>query len=318
MRRLLVCANPAASGFTGGLHREVLARLRAEFDVESEWPKTPADTRRVSAQAAAEGFDVVVAMGGDGVVHHVVDGLAGSETSLGIVPAGTTNVLARLIGIPNNARRAVDLIAGPTRPRPVPTAALTLASASGVEHRRATFSTGMGFDAEVVEVAEQEPFRKYRFGGVHYARSAATVVWNNFADREPTVTVTDGTRSATAVAVLVQLHEKYTYFGRVPLGFGAHTPGTATVLVATELPRRRIAPLLIGTATGRDLQKIDGVEVWEQVTSLTMTADAQDVAAQADGELLGMPSSMVIEVDPTALRVIAPAPGKRRFTPSES
>ena len=320
MRRLLLCANPAASGFTGGLHREVLARFRSYFDVESEWPKTPHDTRALSASAARDGVDVVVAMGGDGVVHHVANGIVGrqaeSATALGIVPAGTTNVLARLVGIPSSPRAAAELICGPTQARPIPSARMTVAHADGtVDQRRATFNTGMGFDAEVVEVAEQEPYRKYRFGGLHYARSAASVVWNDFSDRAATLNVATSENTAEAVAVLVQLHSKYTYFGRLPLRFGTHTPGTATVLVARELPRKRIASLLVGTAIRRDLTRLDGIEVWEGVEELTVTSPDARTAAQADGELLGTPTSLTVTIEPEHLRVVAPPRrGGRRWS----
>ena len=131
MPRLLLCANPAASGFTGGLHREVLARFRDTFDVHSEWPRTPADTRTLSSEAANDSIDVVVAMGGDGVVHHVANGIGGSDVALGIIPAGTTNVLARLLGVPAKPRKAADLICSGTSPRPTPTAALSLTHQDG-------------------------------------------------------------------------------------------------------------------------------------------------------------------------------------------
>ena len=313
MRRLLLCANPTASGFTGGLHREVLTRFRAEFQVDSEWPKTPTDTRNLSVSAAADGVDVVVAMGGDGVVHHVANGIGGTATALGIIPAGTTNVLARLVGVPSQNKKAADLICGPTPSRPIPSAHLSIRHKDGsVNQRRATFSTGLGFDAEVVEVAEQEPYRKYRFGGIHYARSAASVVWNDFVDRVATLNVTSGDRTAHAVAVLVQLHNQYTYFGRMPLRFGTHRPGKATVLVAKDLSRKRIASLLVGTAARRDLTGIDGIEVWEDVDQLHLISEDASTSAQADGELLGKPESMTITMEPDRLQIIAPRDQKRR------
>lgn len=314
MRRLLLCANPAASGFTGGLHREVLARFRAGFDVEAEWPKTPDDTRRMSSEAAADGVDVVVAMGGDGVVHHVANGVGGSHSALGIIPAGTTNVLARLVGVPKRPRAAADLICEQSDPRAIPSARLTLTTASGTEHRRATFAAGMGLDAEVVEVAEQEPFRKYSFGGIHYARSAAGVLWSEIPGREPELQVSDGERTARAIAVLVQLHEQYTYFGRMPLKFGTYERGAATVLIVTELPRRRIASVFGSAAIGRDLNRIKGIEVWDSVTEVTISSSGV-IPAQADGELLGTPGTLTVSADPDALHIIAaqPSPRSGRF-----
>ena len=98
-RRLVLVANPAASQFTGGMHRDVLARLRSEFDVTAEWPGSAEAVTDVAAHAASDGVDVVVAMGGDGVVNRVVNGIATTTTALGIIPVGTTNVLAAILGV---------------------------------------------------------------------------------------------------------------------------------------------------------------------------------------------------------------------------
>jgi YegS/Rv2252/BmrU family lipid kinase len=64
---------------------------------------TPADSPALTAkayQAAQEGFDAVIAAGGDGTLHHIANGLAGTQTALGILPCGTANDLARSLGLP--------------------------------------------------------------------------------------------------------------------------------------------------------------------------------------------------------------------------
>ena len=307
MKRVLLCANPAASGFTGGLHRAVLSRLRQHFEVEAEWPKTAADTRAVSAVAATEGFDLVVAMGGDGVVHHVVNGIGGTDTPLGIIPVGTTNVLARLFRLPTGAIGATNFICTRPTPRPAPVAMLTMDHGdNGVESRLATFACGMGFDAAVVRRAEQEPHRKYRLAGLHYAGSAASVAWNEYGRRDPDLLVTAQGRSVSAVAVFVRLYDRYTYFGRVPVRYGAHTPDTLGVLVAHSMSRRRIPQVLWRAVTGRDLAKVDGFEVWTGLSSADVIAAPSGVAAQADGELLGSPRRLSVAIRPNHLRVLRP------------
>jgi len=311
MARILLCTNPSASGFTGGLHRSVVARLRESYEVETEWPATTAEARSISAAAAADRFDVVVAMGGDGVVHHIANGLAGTGTALGIIPAGTTNVLARILGLPRKPRAATEFICGGPPVATVPTAMLTLDHGeSGVESRLATFSCGAGFDAAVVERAEQEPHRKYRFSGLHYARSATSVAWSGFAERAPDLAVTTRDRSAEAVAVFVSLYDRYTYFGRIPVGFGAHEPGTLSVLVARELPRRRLVPILRRVVTGAGLSGAEGFELWSGVTSVEVSAPG-GFPAQADGELLRSPVKLSVAARPDHLRVLKPAPAEQ-------
>lgn len=315
MKRLLLCANPSASGFTGGRHRAVISELSRHFEVTNEWPQTAADTRAAAAAAAAEGYDLVVAMGGDGVVHHVAHGVGGTPAALGIIPAGTANVFARVLGIPTRPEAATAALCAQPRPRPMTAGVLTLDHAPGrVESRVAAFATGMGFDAEAVRRAEREPYRKYRFGHLHYARAALGAIWEGYAGRPPRLRVRTPDREAEAVAALVQLRDRYTFFGRMPLRLGNRAPETATVAVFRALPRRRIGTVLFRAAARRDLDRMEGVEIWEGVTSLTITRLAEESAdedgpppAQADGELLGTPRKLSLAVQPGYLRVIRPA-----------
>ncbi|MDE0169468.1 MAG: diacylglycerol kinase family protein [bacterium] len=307
MKRILLCANPAASGFTGGLHRAVVSRLRRNFDVEAEWPRSAADTRAVSAAAQADGFELVVAMGGDGMVHHVANGIGGTGTPLGIVPVGTTNVLARLLGIPSRATKAADLICSRPPPRPAPAAMLAMDhGGGGMETRLATFACGAGFDAAVVQRAEQEPYRKYRLAGLHFARSAAALAWSDFAGRPAGLVVRSGDRAVSAVAVFVRLYDRYTYFGRVPVRFGARVPDTLGVLVARSMSRRRIPSILGHAMVGRDIGKVDGFEAWSGVSALEVSAPSTGFPAQADGELLGSGRSLSVSIQPNYLRVLMP------------
>lgn len=308
MERILLCANPAASGFTGGIHRAVVARLRREFDVHTEWPKTAAEARATSAAAAAEGFDLVVAMGGDGVVHHVANGIGGPSIPLGIIPVGTTNVLARLARIPGKPLRAADFICMRPAPRSAPAAVLTLDHGDGrVESRLATFSFGMGFDAAVVQRAEQEPYRKYRLAAVHYATSAAAVAWSEYAGREAGIEVEFQGRSSPAVAVFVRVYQNYTYFGPVPVGFGPPEPDVPAALVARSLKRRQIPSILWRAAVRADLGKVEGFEVLRGVSSLAMMARSGDILAQADGELLGSPRRVSVAMHANRLELLAPS-----------
>ena len=68
------------------------------------------DAVRLAREAAECGVDAVVALGGDGTVNEVVNGLSGHETPLGIIPLGTANDFARQAGIPLDADHAMDII----------------------------------------------------------------------------------------------------------------------------------------------------------------------------------------------------------------
>jgi diacylglycerol kinase family enzyme len=306
MDRAVLIANPGASQFTGGLHRTAVRELRRRFDVDPIWPHDADDARRLAGEAAREGASVVVAMGGDGIVHHVAQGVIGTEASLGIVPAGTTNVVARLLGIPSRPQAAVRLLAR----EPVETLRTAVVETAldldGVTLRRsAVFSVGAGVDAEVVEAADQEPYRKYRFGSVHYARTALGVVWRDFRGRRPDVTVAAGSHLATGLGFMAQFRDVYTYFGRVPLRLSPAPPDPMHVLVPESIRMRRVLAILRGAVGGSGLGGVAGFSVWENVGRIRFTAESP-VLVQADGELLGRATEGTVVHRPDALAVLVP------------
>src|SRR5271168_4999992 len=85
----LVIVNPASGGGRA---------LRAEGDVAS----------LLAARAAADGFRVVVALGGDGAFHHLVEGVRGTDVVAGFFPAGNGNDIARSLGIPRDPVEAAN------------------------------------------------------------------------------------------------------------------------------------------------------------------------------------------------------------------
>ena len=120
-RKTIVIYNP----FAGKLGARGLKRLS---DAAKSCAKTGHDTwlfpRRVPARRApsraasiAEGADLILAAGGDGTINEIAEGMAGSDVPLGILPAGTANVLANEMGIGSSLERAAARLpnAFPTR-----------------------------------------------------------------------------------------------------------------------------------------------------------------------------------------------------------
>jgi diacylglycerol kinase family enzyme len=307
MQRVVVIANPVASQFTGGSHRDVMALLNSKYEVEALWPGSAPEATAAAEQAVAEDAGIVVAMGGDGMVHHVAQGLVGTETALGIVPAGTTNVVARLFGIPSKHTKAVRLITEGTPPRRVGTARLTLDRGNTETVHHSVFAAGLGLDAEVVRVADEDPYRKYRFGSMHYARSALGVGFKDYPSVKPHVTVTSDNHTAVVNTALVQFREVYTFLGKIGLRFDDTVPDPMAVLLLDRLKRRRIPNIFFSAVAHRDLARIKGFEVWDSVESLKFAADPP-VAVQADGEGLGLADGGSVDWAPDSLHLIAGRP----------
>jgi diacylglycerol kinase family enzyme len=315
MRRLILVANPIASGFTASLHREVMEVLTGPFHVTSMWPGTSGEARTVAAEAAEAGYDVVAAMGGDGVVHQVAAGLTGTDTALGIIPVGTTNVLARLTGTPERAGDAAVSLTTSVRTRPIKVAGIETDSPLGSRKEVVTFAAGVGFDAAVVQHAERTPLSKVSFGGLHYARSAARVLLADYRTRRPHLRIRGGHRSADAVAVLVQLRDRFTFFGPLGLQLGGPNRSGPVAVVVKRLTTPRTMRLALRAARSLPLDTVPGVEVWTDIETLSIEADP-GAWVEADGELLGKASRVQLAIEPEPLLLVDQSGliRKRRFS----
>src|SRR5919112_5742590 len=107
-KRMLVIVNPYASTVSDRLKNLVVYALQGRYEVEAIDTQAKAHATELCREAAEEGYDVVVAFGGDGTVNEAANGLAGSSTALGCLPGGATNVYCRMLGIPNDIVDATE------------------------------------------------------------------------------------------------------------------------------------------------------------------------------------------------------------------
>jgi diacylglycerol kinase family enzyme len=303
MEKAVVIANPAASQFTGGSHRDVMAILNKKFDVSAIWPASGAEASEASAHSVEDGASLVVAMGGDGMVHHVAQGLINTAVPLGVIPVGTTNVVSRLLHLPSNPTKAARLLTAPSPPVMTGTAELVLHRGATVSTHHSLFACGLGLDADVVIRADQDPYKKYRFGSIHYASTAFGVAFRSFPKRRPHVAVASEDRSSFVSAAVFQFRDVYTYFGRLPLTLSAVKPDPMTALLIERLRRRRVPSIAARVIARRDLEAIPEIEIWEGVEELKAEADPP-VAVQADGESLGMADRVTVTWVPDSLMLI--------------
>ncbi len=155
--RVVLLVNPEAGMRPAAIER-IEAALRAGGATVETVPTTRrGDGIRIARRAAEAGADVLLACGGDGTLNEAVNGLAGTETALAVLPAGTVNVWAREIGIPLDPVRAVDLLWRGERRR------VDLGRANG---RYFLLMASIGFDAAAAgQVTRPE---KRRWGALAY------------------------------------------------------------------------------------------------------------------------------------------------------
>ncbi len=160
--RACVIFNPAARGNKAWRFRRHLDEIGGQSALKAT--AAPGDARRLAAEAVNDGFDLVVAAGGDGTVNEVVNGLGDApdgftRAHLGVLPLGTVNVFARELKIPLRIDRAWDVLQRGRKTRiDLPCAEF---SANG-SHRKQYFVqlAGAGLDARAIELVDWEHKKK--------------------------------------------------------------------------------------------------------------------------------------------------------------
>lgn len=154
--RICVIFNPVAKGEKAGRFRRHLDLIARESTLKQT--SAPDSAAALAAQAVREGFDVVVAAGGDGTLNEVLNGISQEpggwdKTRLGILPLGTVNVFARELGIPLGASRAWEAIRRGREAR-IDVASVEFAGRQGKQTRYFAQMAGAGLDARAIELVD--------------------------------------------------------------------------------------------------------------------------------------------------------------------
>ena len=121
-RRMLIIVNPYASTVSDQAAPPRLYALQGRFEVDAVDTEARGHATVLCREAAHEGYDVVVAFGGDGTVNEAANGLLGSPTPLTCLPGGSANVFGKMLGIPGELVDATEhllALADDWRPRRV-------------------------------------------------------------------------------------------------------------------------------------------------------------------------------------------------------
>jgi diacylglycerol kinase (ATP) len=290
-RRLLVIHNPMAGRRARGkLERWLAALKRLGATVTLAETAAPRHAIELARAADPARFDGVAVAGGDGTINEAVNGLAGSELPLALLPLGTANVLANELDLPRNLDRLAELAAfAPARPiRP----GEILAEGQN-EPWRFLLMAGIGFDAEVVEHLDLG--LKRRLGKGAYALESL----RQLARHEPRrfATRLDGSAIEPASLVVARAHF---YGGRFVLAPKARLE--APLLYAVQFPGpSRIAAFryMAAVVTGTLARQCD---VKVQTTERVEIDGPRDAPVQVDGDVrLRLPVTIGMAAAPIQL-----------------
>jgi diacylglycerol kinase family enzyme len=305
-RRMLVIVNPYATTVSDRLRNLVVYALQGRYQVEAVDTERRDHATQICREAASEGYDVVVAFGGDGTVNEAANGLVGSRTPLTALPGGSTNVWARTLGIPNDVVDATEHLlrmADEFEPFRVDLGLMN--------ERHFVFAAGAGLDASVVERVDAHPYRKARFGAWYYSTSAVAIFTSRYLVNPPRVRVIAGDRVQEGVTAVVQNSDPFTYFRKRPirivepagLNMGSLSIGVLKRATALELPTL-IPRLLSGSA--RTVMRHRQVEpLLELAHARVERIDDRPFPVQVDGDYIGEFSEVEFGVKPAGLLAVS-------------
>jgi diacylglycerol kinase family enzyme len=257
----------------------------------------------IVAGAVHEGVDAVFALGGDGTANEVLQALAGTDILLGLIPGGGANVLARALGLPNDAVAATSVLLEHLRAGRSRTITLGRAGA-----RYFGFNAGFGFDAAVVRHVEQHAHVKRRLRQLAFVWSTLTE-WSIGAGREtPTVSLqrTDGTTSGPFQIAIVANADPYTYLG--PQAMHVHPDATFDDGLDLVTISHVSTPALLGILARvfRDGSHVRSKHVGyhHDLDGFTLSSP-EPLPLMVDGDYAGEHTSVTFEAIRHALRVLA-------------
>ena len=219
------------------------------------------------------GYDIVVAFGGDGTLNEVANGLAGTDVPVSVLPGGSTNVVCRTLGIPNDVVDATEhllTLADDWAPRKI--------DLGSVDERHFVFSCGVGIDATVVKRVDAHPRLKSRAGPYYYTWAAISAFYRNYLRNPVRLRVeTDGGEPAEGVTALAQNSDPFTYFASRPIRVceGVEIDdGTLSVGVLERAAQRDMPTLIprLFSETGPAARHRQ-IEHFDDVTAATVDLD---------------------------------------------
>jgi diacylglycerol kinase family enzyme len=302
--RILLVVNAFASSVTARNTVIVHQVLSRGNDVEVVETNRRGHATRFSQDAARQGVDVVIGYGGDGTLNEVATGVAGTETALGVLPGGSTNVFARTLGMPNDPVLAVQLLADGINARHIEPIGL-----GQVNGRYFCFHTGVGYDAAVVKEVEKHGSLK-RWAGHPLFIYAGFRTWASNYDRDNPhfeVEFASGDRVTDGYFSIVLNTNPYTYLGNRPLDLSpAATLDRGLVVITFKTMKvGAILKSLGGALRGGGVKPTKYLDVHEDVSELTISHHLP-FPYQLDGDYLGEITSLHFRHVRNAIRLVRP------------
>jgi diacylglycerol kinase family enzyme len=297
---MLLIVNPYATTVSDRLKNLVVYALQGRYEVETVATEAQNHATEIGREVRDHGYDVVV------------DGLAGTDVPVSVLPGGSTNVVCRTLGIPNDVVDATEhllALVDEWAPRRI--------DLGKADERHFVFSCGVGIDATVVKRVDAHPRLKSRAGPYYYSWAAISALYRNYIVNPVRLRIEiDGGETSEGVTALAQNSDPFTYFASRPIRVceGVEIDDGSLSLGVLKRAAQRDMPTLIPRlfsekrpgAGHRQIEHFEGVKA-AGIASISETKDgiARPFPIQVDGDYIGEKTHLALSVVSGALTVVA-------------
>ena len=302
MQKVLLIANPYAGSVSRRVKEVIVKALASDFKIEVADTEARFHAIELSADAVDRDFDAVVALGGDGTINEVSQGLVGTDVALGILPGGTTNVMARSLGIPTDPVEATAFLSSHLR-----SATRRRIGVGRAGDRYFLFCAGMGLDAEVVKRVEADPTRKREQREMFFLTNAVKAAATDYRAIDPMITLeAPGHEPRRLVLAVCCNGRPFTYFRRWPVDVcpEARLDKRLDVLGLERIHASTIPRIAWGLLVSRSHVRWRRSVYLHDLAGFTLTAD-RPLPFQVDGDYVGEWDSAELSHIPDALDLLA-------------
>ncbi len=301
--RIRLLVNSVASSVTARRRVVIQKALSADHEVTLAETARRGHAMLLASAAASDGADLVVVLGGDGTLNEAANGLAGTDTALAALPGGSTNVFARIIGVPDDAIDAAGWLLDALDRAAV--RRIGLGTAGG---RYFLFHCGVGFDAAVVENVERRgPWKRWAGHPLFVYSAAATWMRRSNRHRPPIrVLDGDGEQMASGLFTVALNANPYTYLGSRSFDLVPEATLDAPLATVTlsSLALHKLLPVAARALGRGDVRQLRGVTVHTGGRRLQVVADPP-APYQLDGDYLGDASRLEVSWAPDSLSLVS-------------
>lgn len=305
--KVLLLVNPFSSSVTARTRVVIRKALAGDHDVELAETSRRGHATRLAQNAAADGVDVVVCLGGDGTVNETANGLVGTRTALGVLPGGSTNVFARTIGLPNDPIEATADLLEAMEARSIRRVGL-----GTVNGRYYCFHVGIGYDAALVEQVEKRSGLKRWAGHPLFMYAGVTTLLKHYDTKHPhfTVRFDDGDVVPDGYFTIAANTNPYTFVGNKPFDVApeATLDNGLSVVTVRSMRIDRLGRIIAKALKGDgSLAKDRSIHSRSDVDHVIVEAiDGRPFPYQVDGDYLGEIETLELRHVPDAMDLLLP------------